>query len=172
MRKNKLLVKTDLGILDYVTVVNALVSDFFDADDGTYVPHIGKMNAIRVFYNECVLESKFNIEHDIIDPMDLEPLLNDKKFMKAFDDAVKGNGKVCLNFANAYSDALEIVNTEKSSLANIAEMLKKSFSTIVEKLTPVLSENNITKLEKIANNISNGNFNVDTIIEAYNNSKK
>ena len=64
MKETKFSVKTELNVIDYVSMVNAIVSEYFD-EDGTYTPHIGKMNAMRLFYNNCVTDSKYDIEHNV-----------------------------------------------------------------------------------------------------------
>ena len=57
-------VKENFEIVDFATMVDSIVAEYFDAE-GNYTPHIGMLNAMRVFYNECVTESKFDIQQII-----------------------------------------------------------------------------------------------------------
>lgn len=81
-------VKTELGIIGYVSMVDEIVLEYFNAD-GEYQPHIGMLNAMRLFYNECVKESKFDeqLAHDNIDAMEMEALVADQEFIEAYNRA-------------------------------------------------------------------------------------
>lgn len=166
MENNKISVKTDLSVIDYVAMVNAIVSEYFD-EDGTYTPHIGRINAMRLFYNDCVVESKFDIEHNITKALEMEVLIEDDEFITAFNEALKGDGVSRLDFAGAYADAIDIVNTRKGSLGNVADILRNALIQIVDKISPVFSEDNFEKLSQMVNEISKGNFNSDKFVEAY-----
>ena len=87
MRKQKIVVNTELSMIDYLVMVNDMVLEYFN-EDGEYQPHIGMLNVMRLFYNHCVIESKFDTPHDIIDAMDMEIIVEDDDFLNAFNDAI------------------------------------------------------------------------------------
>ena len=164
-------VKENFEIVDFATMVDSIVAEYFDAE-GNYTPHIGMLNAMRVFYNECVTESKFDIEHNIVEALEMETLVADDDFIEAFNKAIYFDGTVKLNFANAYKNALDIVNTRKTSIGNAIDMFKSGLTKFVDKISPVLTEGNLAQLTKIAEDISKGKLNPDSIVEAYGNSKR
>lgn len=171
MDNTNILVKSNFGVVDYVSIVNAIASEFFD-EDGTYTPHIGRMNAMRVFYNKCVVESKFDIEHNIVDALEMEVLVEDAEFIAAFNEAIKGDGMVRLDFANAYADAMDIVNTKKNSFGNVVDILRSAIVGIADKINPIFSGDNFEKLTQMVDQISKGDFSAGAIAEAYGNSKR
>lgn len=171
MENTNFVIDCKLGLLDYVSMVNNIANEFFD-EEGTYTPHIGRINAMRLFYNECVIESKFDIPHDIIDVPQMEILVKDDDFIKAFNDAIEFNGSVCLDFANAYREAIDMVDTRKNSLASAIEVFKGAMVGITEKISPILTESNLDRLTKIADDVSNGNITPEAIAAAYGNSQR
>lgn len=171
MENTNISVKSNLNIIEYITIVNAIVSEFFD-EEGNYVPYMGKLNAMRLFYNNCVTESKFDIEHNITDALQMATLVEDEDFIIAYNNAIKKDGNECLNFANAYSDAMDIVNTRKGSFDNFIEKLQNALIKIVDKISPTFSEENLLKLSQIADEVSKGNFSADAIVEAYGKSQR
>lgn len=166
--ENTMVIKKDFSVVDYVSLVNAIVSEFFDAD-GEYVPHIGRMNAMRLFYNECVVESKFDLPHDFEDALMMDVLVEDEEFIRAFNEAVKGDGMIRLDFSNAYAEALEIVNAKKDSLTGV---LKDAINGFMQKMSPILSGDAIAKFTEIADNISKGNISAESFIDAYGKSQR
>lgn len=169
--ENTMIIKTNMNVIDYVSLVNSIVSEFFDGD-GEYVPHIGRLNAMRLFYNECVLESKFDLPHDFQEALDLDVLIEDEEFIKEFNDAVKGDGMMRLDFANAYAEAMKIVNTRKDSFNSMANALKNVINNVVEKMSSIISDDAIAKFTKIAENISSGDISAEALIDAYGKSQR
>lgn len=161
-----MVIKTDLSVIDYVSMVNGIVDEYFDVD-GEYQPHIGRLNVMRLFYNKCVTESKFDLPHDFNDALMLEPLIQDEEFIAEFNKALKGDGSICLDFANAYAEAMEIVNVKKGSFGNAVNIIKNSISNIIDMINPVLGADNIDKFKQIADSFSNGNLSADTIVKVF-----
>ena len=126
-------IRNNFEIVEYVEIVNAIVAEFFN-DEGDYTPHIGKLNAMRVFYNDCVKESKFDLSHDISEALELTPLVEDDEFIQEYNKALKGDGTVRLDFANAYADAMQIVNTRKDSINGGVDRLKFALEEIINKI--------------------------------------
>lgn len=161
-------VKTELGIIGYVSMVDEIVLEYFNAD-GEYQPHIGMLNAMRLFYNECVKESKFDeqLAHDNIDAMEMEALVADQEFIEAYNRALIGDGMVRLDFANAYKEAMEIVNVKKTSIGTAMQTIKKAIGGIVEMIAPALTEENIAAIGTIAKDIASGKTGAESIVETY-----
>ena len=164
--ENTMVIKKDLNVIDFVALVNGIANEFFDSD-GEYQPHIGRLNAMRLFYNKCVTVSKFDIPHDFNDALMLESLIINEEFIAEFNKALKGDGSIRLDFANAYAEAMEIVNVKKGSFGNAVSIIKGAISNIVEMINPVLGSDNIEKFKQIADSFSNGNLSADAIVDVF-----
>ena len=169
-----MVVNTNLGIIDYVSVVNELALEYFN-EDGEYQPQIGILNEMRVFYNVCVKESKFDdtVSHDIVDALELETLVSDEEFIDAFNKALIGeHDRVALDFANAHENAMSIVENRKTSIWGLGNSIKKILNDVIEKIAPVFSEDNIKNIEQIAKDIAAGNLTAEAIVDAYSKSQR
>ena len=164
--KNKMTIKKDFDITEYVSLVDELVDEFFN-EDGEYQPHIGKLNALRLFYNKCVKSSKFDLPHDFTDALMLKPLIQDKVFMAAFNSAIKKGRSTRLDFANAYAEATEIVNAKRDSFGNLATVVKTGLNNLLKSLSPAISEENISNISKIADGMKSGTLGWDSFINLY-----
>ena len=164
-----MVIKSNLNIIDYVSLVNDLISDFFDSETGEYTPHIGKLNAMRLFYNEYVIESKFDLPHDFTDALEMDVLINDEEFINQFNKAIKGDGIIRLDFANAYADAMEAVNAKKNSFGNAVNIIRKAVEKVSESISSVVTDEGLEKLTKISDGVKAGNLNLDSFIKAYSN---
>lgn len=166
--KMNLVVDTKLGVLAYVSMVDDIVTEYFSAD-GEYQPHIGFLNTIRLFYNACVKQSKFDdlIPHNFIDVMLIDKLAEDHEFMDAYRIAVEGGCYGQMNFSNAFADAMDIVEHRKSSLTSIVDSLKNALSDVVDIISPALSKENLEAVSRIAKDIGNGKVTAQAIVEEY-----
>lgn len=164
MAKN-IIVKTDFDLIKFVSLVQEIAEGFFDEDE--YVPHIGELNAMRLYYNECVVESKFDIPHNFEDANLLADLVRDKGFMCCYNRDVCVDGTSKLDFANAYSKALDIVEYRKGSAYTIVNILKRTVGEIVESVGTLLSSDNIEKLADVAKDMSNGSAVAEKFLETY-----
>lgn len=172
MKTKKMVVNTNLKMVDYLVMVNEIVLEYFN-EEGEYQPQIGTLNAMRLFYNNCVVESKFDISHDIVDAMDMEPIVNDDEFIAAFNDAIIGDCPgICMDFANAYKDALDIVETKKTSIERAVNSVKNMITSILDVINPLLSDEHIDKVSEIARDVSNGKISAEAVIDAYGKSKR
>lgn len=165
MKNNKYVIDCKLGVVDYVGMVSNIVDGFFDSD-GEYVPHIGKLNAMRLFYNDCVKESEFDIPHNITDAIEMDVLIEDKGYIDIFNKSLDTHGIIKFDFANAYSDAIKIVEQKTTSFSGAVESIRNAVSKLVKEINPVLSESNIEKLSKISDDISKGSLNAEAVVEA------
>lgn len=161
-------VNTKLELFDYLAMVNEIALEFF-SDDGVYQPHIGEINAMRLFYNQCVTKSKFDekYSHDIVDAMDMVDIVNDTGFIGAYNEAITSNTYTSLDFGNAYRNAMEIVNVKKSSFGNAVKIVGSMLNRFTDSISSVLTDENIEKVSQIAKEISNGNISAEAVVNAY-----
>lgn len=162
-------VKEYFDIVDYVAIVNVIAQEYFD-EYGNYTPQIGLLNAIRVFYNDCVIESKFDVPHNITEAEDMQSFIKDAEFIETFNASIADDGVVKLNFANAYKDAMDIVNYKKNTNNELVTTIKREISNLTEWLTGLANNDNLGRIEKIANDISSGKLSSEAIADAVGNS--
>lgn len=167
--ENTMIIKKNLSVIDYVTLVNGIANDFFDSETGEYTPHIGRLNAMRLFYNECVTESKFDLPHDFEDALQMDVLVEDEEFIREFNVAVVGDGVIRLDFANAYADAMEAVSAKKNSFGNAVNIIRKAIEKVSESISSVITDESLEKLTKIADSVNTNNLNLDSFVKAYSN---
>lgn len=156
MKDLKLIESVDL--LTYVQAVNDIVEKYFD-EDGNYTPHLGRANSVGVLFNYFVDEESMNAKFPESDEqLDVQLLLQDAECMALYEKATLGKGRYDLDFANAMSDALDIINTRKTSLRYSFEILLNALSDMLDKFSSTLDESNVAKISEIVNKISQGNI--------------
>ncbi len=159
-------IKKELELVKYIALVDNLAKEYFDIE-GNFTPHFGELNAMRCFYNFCVEDDIAGLPHNLEDVTELVPLIKNKKFLKAFTVFRKNRADNCeLTFGNAYETANLIVDERKFSFNRITEVLKITIGNLLDEINNVLLPENIEKIEKIANEIKDGNISADTIAEA------
>lgn len=160
-------INTKLDAVTYAAVVNELAANYFDSN-GQYAPHIGFMNAMCTFYNVCVVDGdlteKISTDMDILDAVNI--LATNDEFMKDFNEATWPASR-CLDFANAYSDAMKIVDTKKSSLHYVVDLLTNALDGIVDKISPALTKENLEMTSKIAESMSKNQNLSKSLVEEY-----
>lgn len=157
--------RTNLDISEFVLIVDNIVSGFFD-EDGKYTPHIGTLNSMCLFWNYYVTSSDCELGHNIEDASEMELLVSDNDFIKAYNDAVLYKGEQKLDFANAYYNAQLIVENKKNSFERVIENAEKMIFDLLEKIAPMFSEDNLAKIEKIGKDIAKGKISNETIAQA------
>ena len=162
-------VHTDLGIVEYCAIVKSIADGYFD-DEFEFVPHFGKLNAMRLFYNICVEDDILGKPHDISDALEMEDLVKNEEFIGAFEKALETENRFILNFANAYYDAIKIVNTKKGSLNRAVDVIKSVLNNVVESMGSVFTEENMAKMQKMSEDIASGKLSNESIAEAFGNS--
>lgn len=168
MRK-KINVKDYVDVVDYVSAVNRMADAYFD-DFNEYIPHFGRMEAVFTFFSIFIDEESL-LSHFEGQEIDEEFLLTNEECLEIFNHALSSNFGYKLDFANAYMDAMEIVNTRKNSFNNAVEVVKKLLARVLDTVNPMLTNENIEAISKIAQEFSNGNVNADSIIESFMNKK-
>ena len=158
MEQNKnIVIDVKLSIVDFVSTVNDIVLEYFDAD-GAYTPHIGLLNAMRVFYNECVKESKFDgdIPHNVAD----------EQFIQCFNEALKTD-EYSLTFATAYNEAMKIVEQKKTSVFGAVELIKKVIMQVVDNMNGALTPENIQKITALFSKMNGSNIDMGTLMKLF-----
>lgn len=168
---NTMAIETNLGVFDYLRVVNELASDFYN-EDGDYQPHIGLINAMCVFYNNCVKSSKFDEKfgHEIVDPTEISEVFEDEEFIQAFNVSITIT-MVRFDFANAFRDAMDIVNTQKNSVNQIYNKIKKLANDATTVMASMVTKENLDRIDAITDKIKDGTLDVDSFIESYGSSE-
>lgn len=162
-----------LPLYTYLVIVNEIVSDFFDSE-GNYQPHIGKLNAMRLFYNYCVeschLDDKFS--HDIVNADDMAEIIKDDIFIREYNYAIDNGGLQDYSFASAYREAMEIVNVKKTSFGSAVTIIGNMISKIFSEIAPVLENADIETLAQIGKDMKSGVLSPKAIVNALSKSQK
>jgi len=138
-----------LDVITYLGMVEEIADGFFV--NGEYQPHIGKMNAMRLFYNKCVVHDG----NDIDDFDGLIAVLNETSLTSYFKEAVHTyEDHFC--FSEAYADAMDIVSFKKGSIGSLLDYVTSWLTKIADDMKDALSEDNLDKISQIAERINNG----------------
>lgn len=172
MSDKEIIVNYNVDIITYSAAVHDIVKKFFDKEDN-YTPHFGRANAVGVFFNYFVddvsLAAYFS---DVDGDLDLDFLLSNEDCMKIYNDALTKTDYYRLDFANAYGDAMEIVRVKSSTLVGAIGQFRDIVVQAIDKISPVFTEDNIAKLTRISDEVSNGNLSAESIVAAFGNSMK
>ena len=126
-------------MFEFIQLVEDIAEAYFD--NGIYQPHIGELNAMRLYYND-----KNNA--DIVDAAEFAEIVKDEKFVSEYFAAISERSDK-LDFIQAYDMAMDIVNTKKGTLAVM-------FEGVISRLNEMLSQDNIEKIKEIADGINGG----------------
>ena len=159
-------INDNLDIVSYGAAVREIADKFFDGD-GNYTPYIGKANAMVVFYNYFVTECKFS--EMAPEEFNTDLFFSDEEFLCEYNKALKDCSEVRFNFGNAYNDAIDIVNTKKSSFGRVVEQAERAIVNIAEKIAPIFSDETIDKIVKISDDVAKGDLNAEAVIKAIGN---
>ena len=154
MNSKDIKVNENIGIIEYSAAVMEIASKFFD-EDGNYTPHFGRINAMMVFFNYFISEDDLKqLFSNVPENAEEDYLLSNQEYLNMFNEALKGDDTYRLNFANAYSDALEIVNTRKSSLTRAIDAIGVMIDDMLNKFQSTLSEENVKTLQSFVDGAS------------------
>ena len=156
-------VNTKLSVVNYMLAVEDIAAAYFD-DKGNYTPAIGKINSMKVFYDYCVVDDN---KTEINEISDIEPIINDELFIEMFNNAVDTDSLTDLDFANALEDAMKIVEYKNSTLGGVVNLVLSKLESLADSVSPMLTEENIAAVSKIAGDIGKGNVTASAIVDAY-----
>jgi len=170
MKDKKFVVNTKLNLVDYISLVDLLVDDYFDVE-GNYQPHIGMANAMRLFYNLCVMQSKFDetLPHDFSDITLVDELASYEPFITAFNSALNC-GYFDFSFGCAYNNAMEIVQQKINPMNKMSDGVNHFLNSLLLLISDVMTPENIGITRDIANDIKSGKLDFTKIMTAYGNS--
>lgn len=173
MKDKVLIIDTKLTLIDYISLIDALVDGYFDVD-GNYQPHIGMANAMRLFYNLCVKKSIFDntIPHDFSDIILVEKLASCDEFILQFNNAISLGSICCIDFTfgYAYNQAMEIVQVRNDPMYKMSNDINVFLNSLLSLISNVMTQENIDITRDLANDIKSGKLDFSKIMMAYANS--
>lgn len=170
MSKTKIVVDTNVSLLDYMALVDSIVDAYFDID-GEYQPQYGMINTMALFYKGCVIESELDSEvpHDFDDIMLVEKLARNEDFIREFNEATSYDG-YGLTFNSAYNDAMDIITQKKMSHTYSIDAMKKAILEMINSVSDIMTQDNIDAAVRIAHDVREGKIDYSSIIAGFNNS--
>lgn len=165
--QSKFSYRCNLSVIEYIAIVQNLADGFWGNDNVTYEPHYGFLNALQIFYNQCVIDTPYKEElpDGITGLKDIDLVANDKDFIIAFNNAISGGIVQRIDFANAYNDAMKIVETRKTSVDRIIGEVDKKAKEILNKIVEIMESDEIKELEKKLKNSGNEKIDYKKMIE-------
>lgn len=172
MSKKGFIVNTDLDIITYCSIVDAIADECIN-EDGEYNPHYGELKAVSLFYNFCVTKSPYDevLSHDISNAMDLKDIIADDAFLELYAEALADVRPGRLSFGNAYEYAMKIVDDKKSSVSRVISSLQNVLLELVDTMNSQVDENVLEMAEKFKNIMPNGQIDFEQFLKAYSESK-
>ena len=159
-------INTKLSVEKYIEVVENLIDGYFGIN-GEYIPHMGKINAIRIFYNYCVEETTLDLPEKIVDELEcIDKLVSNEEFMTAYNGELNQVYGRNLDFGNAIFDAEESVRIKARSNNDAFTNLINSISRLTENMGNTLTPETAKALIKISNDITEGKLNPNNIVES------
>lgn len=162
-----MLFNTKLDLATYGAIAEDIAAKFFD-QNGMYAPHVGRVNAMCVFYNQCVNKESVpaHFPSDITNMSQIEDVANDPEFINAFNDALDFDG-YGIDFAGAYYAAMDMVDTKKSSIGYMVDVVRIGIEKLSEDIESNLSPETLAEIAKIAAAIGDGSNLAEAIVEEY-----
>lgn len=164
---NKYEINTTFDYFTYVAAVEDIALYFFNTE-GKYQPHIGKISAMRVFYNMCVGDNPYREElgDEIMNLVSMDKLVKDEEFIVEFNKALNPHAVVAFDFAHAYQDAMEIVKSRQTMLGSAIELVGDMLIAFVEKMNEAVSPENLKETGLIAQALEDKGVTAETLINA------
>lgn len=150
-------VNTNLNVFQYLNMVNDIADGFY-SEQHEYQPHIGMVETMRIFYANCVVESEFDsvCPHDTDDVDLLAQVLSNEDFIDEYNKALIDLDGYKFNFACAYRDAMDIVDSMKNSHLTFIGRLQSALVALIDKVNDKLSDGTIDKLNSFADDLKAG----------------
>lgn len=166
-------VDNTLGLYNYLGAVESISDSYFD-EQYDYQPQFGRIKVIYLYYTLCVKQSdiKINTDTDGASLDDIVKLTENDEFMSLFNNAIKCGDDFSFDFAHAYKDAMDIVDSKKHVINYDTKKIEYITNSIIDNLHNTFSDIDIDKLGEIAKEVSDGTFNFETLVNAYGNSDR
>ena len=161
-------INNELGLVRYILVTDAIVAGYFDTDN-SYIPHYGIVEAMRIYYSECVVESEFDQEcpRDTEDLNLLVRVFENPEFKKVFNDALQQSDGYSFDFSNAYCAAMKIVESRVNSTKTLIGAIRNQLGVIINEFSTLMTDENIDKVTKIMEEIKSGNMDYYKIMDLF-----
>lgn len=160
-------VNTKLNAYEFIAVAEEIADGYFD-ETGRYQPHIGLLNAMRIFNNVCI-KDKSGKQVGAATLEDVNAIVADKTFLDAFDVAYYSDDP--LTFGYAVKAAKEIVGDRLSSVDRISTAIQNAISAAITTIQSSIKPEDIDEVINVSKKIAgDGNY-VDNILKAYTDSK-
>ena len=149
MENVKMVVNTELDIIQYVNCVKDIAERYFN-ENGEYEPEIGILHTMCLFYNLCIKDSEFKADlgDTVSDIWDIRNIANNSEFVKEFNNAISNQNEFKLNFNNAYMQAMDIVETKKNSASQIFDLIRILGTEFTESITSMFNGININEIQQ------------------------
>ncbi len=161
MKINK--VEDTFNIVDWCILVDALVDGHFD-DNGEYVPHIGYINELRLFYNLCIKDCDCPVPHNTDDIEGLQEFVNDDEFLVAFQKSRYSLDDFSLSFGNACMYASDIIEHRRDPRYQVLKAVKDFAKKLGDGIKELATDENLDLLKEL----SGGKIDIDAIKESLN----
>lgn len=166
--------KDYFNVTEYYFIVKEIVDGYFD-DLGDYAPHLGDMSAMLLFFNLCIENKELLTEEkEITDPFEAEVIFANEDFIRAFNEAIFFDGDIRYDFANAYKNAMEIVqyriNSPSYAVNQAAIKMNEvlgGIGDIVDSVNSVMNEETVNKLVDFAQKVSDGKYDAKAVSDAF-----
>ena len=164
MRKNskKREISFNLELIEYMQVVMEIAAEYFVEDE--YTPQFGILNAMRVFYNHCY---KLPNEFEIIEGVEMADLVKDSDFMDSFNAAIVSYVDIGFDFSNAFHQALDIVEYNKTKKTSLAEILKNFLENIEETFVGMAENETFVALANSLKGVNTDGANATDLIQNF-----
>lgn len=158
---------TKFSLAKYGAVAEDIAAKFFD-ENGEYTPLVGEVNAMCIFYNECVDKEDLpdHFPAVIENLSGIDAIANDEDFINAYNSACEWEG-YGIDFTNAYMTAKDMVEDKKSSFGRVFNAVSTGIKQIIKELDEGLSPEMISNFKKIAESIGDGNNLAEAIVKEY-----
>lgn len=163
-------INKELELMQYMMVVEEISNNFFDNEANEYLPYIGELNAMRVFFNNCVVIENEEYVYPMETHDDMVEIVKDGYFLEAYNAAIKDNGFRKLDFANAYKDAKDIVEYRKGSIQSLTRSIESIFMNFMNEFKGSFTDDKLAQIGNIVEQIGNGKITEQAIVDAYGNS--
>lgn len=152
--------KNRITATEFLAVAETITDNYFD-ESGKYTPHFGILDAYRLFYNLCVTKGE-----KITTIEELEKVIENNNLIEAFNDCIAHN-EGGLTFSAAYHAAKDMVEQRKTSITSAVTMITELITDVSNRIKDVMSGENLSRIETIAQDIKDGKLSADAVVEAY-----
>ena len=169
-----------LKLSQYIKLVDEIVEGYFEQTTGEYVPHIGEIHMVYLYFKNCVIAEdgdevtpeNIDIDGDV-NFAKLEAVLNDPTFMYAIENNVFcGMPDEYLDFGNAYHNAIAIITARVENGGLAVQRIVNGITNIAEMFSGTFTEENIQVIAQAVEDIRNGKLSAESIANAYANSDR